>query len=191
MPETPERNFWMDVVLFFGVTLALLLVAHIMIVMVYDLNPLYLRLATLLLPLPFGFLMYKRHPRRFGATLVVSFITAVTAVLGMSTITGIIDKAPIMPQDVRELREYIEFAASVGFSFLTGMLLGKLPERLKQAAPRASGLVLFIAQFVVAKDGKVDLPATVKKVQDTVSTLTPVATAVISAVTGLRAFLGG
>jgi hypothetical protein len=191
VPERPEPSFWTDALLFFGVTLALLLVAHILIVMVYDLKPLYLRVATLLLPLPFGFLMCQRHPRRFGATLAVSFVTAVAAVLGMSMITGAIDKVPILPRDLRELREYIEFSASIGFSFLTGILLGKLPERLEQAAPRASGFVLFIARFMVTRDGKVDLSATVKKVQDTVSMLTPVATAVISAVTGLRAFLGG
>lgn len=187
----PARTFRTDAALCLGIPLALLLAAHLLIVIVYDLKPIYLRGATLLLPLPFGYFMSQWHPQRFGKTLLLSFVTASVAVLAMSAFTGVIDRVPIFPQDWRDAREFVEFSASIGFSFLTGMLLGRLPEQLKHATPNASGLVVFVARYLVVKDvGGLNVTATVKKVHDTVATFTPVVTAAIAAFTGLRALLG-
>ena len=42
----------------------------------------------------------------------------------MSWITSLVDNSPVLPQTTFEWREVLEYAASIAFSFLTGMLLG-------------------------------------------------------------------
>ena len=44
----------------------------------------------------------------------------------MSAITGLVDKTPVMPQNMIEWKEFIEYSLSITFSFLTGMLLGTI-----------------------------------------------------------------
>ena len=53
--------------------LALLLLAHGLIVIVYDLNTIYLRVVSLLIPLPFGMLLAsrQRHPRWLLALMTI------------------------------------------------------------------------------------------------------------------------
>jgi hypothetical protein len=58
----------------------------------------------------------------FLGSLLLAFIT----VIGMSAITGLVDKTPIMPQNMIEWKEFIEYSLSITFSFLTGMLLGTI-----------------------------------------------------------------
>jgi len=44
----------------------------------------------------------------------------------MSAITSLVDSTPLLPQNLFEWREVIQYASSIGFSFITGMLLGAL-----------------------------------------------------------------
>ena len=48
-----------DLAQFILIPLTLLLLAHALIVVVYDLNMLYLRIASVVLPLPFAFYLFK------------------------------------------------------------------------------------------------------------------------------------
>ncbi len=52
----------------------------------------------------------------------MAFIT----VIGMSAITSLVDKTPVMPQSMIEWKEFIEYSLSITFSFLTGILLGTI-----------------------------------------------------------------
>lgn len=186
------RSYVGSALITLGVTLLLLLAAHSLIVMVYDLKPLYLRIASLLIPLPFGVALYVWHPRRFGASVLLALITACAAVLGMSAVTGFVDKVPVLPENLRDWREFIEYAASIGLSFVTGLLLGKL-RAVRTTSPQRqpNRLVLFVAQlFTTHEDGELGLQKMIARITKLVATLTPAVSAAISIYTGVKAFVG-
>ncbi len=181
-----------DWVLLWLAPLLLLLAAHATITVILDLNTLYLRLVSLLIPLPFALLLMRRE-RLFPFWLGAGFALAALAVLGMSGVISLVDQVPVLPRDAREWREFAEYAASIGFSYATGLVLGRmLRQRQDAVAPQgARGLTMKVVNLL--STGKVragQLQATVKKVQEIRGTLTALSTAALSAYTGLQGFFG-
>lgn len=181
-----------DWILLWLAPLLLLLAAHATITVIFDLSTLYLRLVSLLIPLPFAFLLMRRE-RLFPFWMGAGFTMAVLAVLGMSGVISLVDHIPVLPQDAREWREFAEYAASIGFSYATGLVLGRMRrQRQETAAPEVAGGLTAKAVNLLST-GKVragQLQATVKKVQEIRGTLTALSTAALSAYTGLQGFFG-
>lgn len=174
--------------------LALLLAAHGLIILVYDLNTLYLRLVSLLIPLPFGFLLMFRQRRSLPATLAGAFVMALLAVLGMSWMTAQVDHVPVLPQDAREWKEVLEYTASIGFSFTTGVILGsmlRLRRQLKENAARSSAALRLAKTLGKGKESAVKAQEIAGKLNDMIGTITTIVTTVISVYTGLKGVLGG
>jgi hypothetical protein len=111
---------------FLFLPLLILLMAHAVIIVVYDLKLIYLRLASILIPMTFAFFLFQKKKNPvfpwFLGSLVLAFIT----VIGMSAITSLVDKTPVMPVSMIEWKEFIEYSLSITFSFLTGILLGTI-----------------------------------------------------------------
>lgn len=172
--------------------LLLLLAAHATITVILDLNTLYLRLVSLLIPLPFAILLMRRD-RSFPFWIGAAFTMAVLAVLGMSGVISVVDRVPLLPQDGREWREFAEYAASIGFSYTTGMILGRMLRRRHEAvAPEAAKeLTVKVVNLLSTGKKRADqLQATIKKVQEVRGTVTALTTAGLSAYTGLQGFFG-
>jgi hypothetical protein len=172
-----------------------LLVLHLLITVVYDLNTLYLRIVSLLIPLPFGWLLMHRHRRHFGLWTVAAFVMATLAVLGMSSITHLVDYTPILPQDRREWKEFIEYAASIGLSLVTGLLLGRMlwnrREQTRQPS-QAQGLALRLVKLASQGQQSADkVQNSVKKLNELGNSLAVAGTTAASIYTGLQGFLGG
>lgn len=193
-PLTPGQAA-AELVLLWGVPLVLLLLAHVLITVVYDANTLWLRIVSLLIPLPFGLALMGRRWRHFGVWSAAAFAMAACAVLGMSWITGLVDQTPVLPQDKREWKEFIEYAASVGFSFMTGMVLGRMRWQRRQTAldiEKARGLVVKIARMVATgQESAEKIQSTVKKLNDLGGSLAAAGTTAAAAYTGLQGFFGG
>lgn len=173
--------------------LLLLLIAHWLIVLVFDLNTLYLRLVSLLIPLPFGFLLMLRHRHSLPLVLLGSFVMALLAVLGMSWLTAQTDHVSVLPKDAREWREFLEYAASVGFSYTSGIAVGTMLRVRRQLKSHAGhdGAAMKLAQRL--GKGKVSVEkaqALAGKLNDMVGTFTTVGTTAISIYTGLKGVLG-
>lgn len=172
--------------------LLVLLAAHATITVILDMNTLYLRLVSLLIPLPFAFLLMRRD-RSFPFWIGAAFTMAVLAVLGMSGVISVVDRVPLLPQDGREWREFAEYAASIGFSYTTGMILGRmLRQRHEAVAPEAAKeLTVKVVNLLSTGKKRADqLQATIKKVQEVRGTVTALTTAGLSAYTGLQGFFG-
>jgi len=105
---TQARSYWVSLLLSLLPALLLLVAAHAVLLFVYDLKPLYLRIASVLIPLPFGVALLLWHPRRMTRSALCGFGKAALAVLAMLQVTAMIDKVPLLPQDLRELREVLE-----------------------------------------------------------------------------------
>jgi hypothetical protein len=184
------RSFVTSTLIAFLVPMLLLLAAHFAIVIMYDLKPLYLRIASLLIPLPFGFALYVWHPRRFGVAAGIALVIAIITVLGMSAITSASDHTPVLPQDLRETREMIEYAISIHFAFITGMLLGRWRYHRLHVKRQPSRLVVLLAQlFTTDADGQLGIQKMHARISKLVAALTPAITAGISVYTGIKAFL--
>src|ERR1700730_12869169 len=104
----------------------LLVAAHIVVTIVLNVTPLYLRLASIIIPLPFGLAIHTREKIRIRGPLLVGTVTAILAILCMLTVTGVNDDVPIIPGPWIEWREAIEYAVSIALAFVTGTILGSL-----------------------------------------------------------------
>lgn len=167
--------------------LAGLLLAHWLIVFVYDTKLIFLRVLALLLPLPFGFLFCRQVGARMGWASAAALVMAVAAVFGMSAVTGWLDQVPVMPQNMAEVREFIEFAVSIAFSFITGAWAAHWLQR--RAALKAEQQ----AQAKLARGATVNgqkVADSLSRLNDVGSAVVGVATTAISIYTGLKDFLG-
>lgn len=186
-----RRNSLASALIAYAMLVTSLLLAHALIVVVYDLNPVLLRIASLLIPLPFGFALYIRNPGRGSALTIIAAAAACGAVIGMSAVTALVDNISVLPRDLRELREFIEYAASISFSFLTGVLLGKILYHRVHGAPAPSRMVVLIARlFAPEGSGELGLQEAITRFFRIVAAVAPVASAVLSIYTGIRAVIG-
>lgn len=184
----PRLADWLQ---FWLAPLLLLLAAHGLIVLVYDFNTLYLRLVSLLIPLPFGFLLLARAGRGRVIPMGMLLTLAGLAVLGMSAATGWVDGTPVLPQGAREWREFIEYAASIGFSYLTGMLLGRLLRLRRRAAIRQASMAVALTRLVQnGGQHTVQVQQTVQKFNEFGGAMIAAATTVMSIYTGLKGVIG-
>jgi hypothetical protein len=194
VPATQARSYWVSLLLTLLPTLLLLVAAHAVLLFVYDLKPLYLRIASMLIPLPFGFALLLWHPRRMLRSALCGFVMATLAVLAMLQVTAMIDKVPLLPQDLRELREVLEYVLSIGLAFFTGLLLGRLRlQQLQRLQPgRAPGrLMLLVAQLFTTNDkGELGLLQAVSRVQKLHAQIAPLAAGAASVYAGVKAVIG-
>ncbi|MSQ71982.1 MAG: hypothetical protein EXR27_11930 [Betaproteobacteria bacterium] len=171
--------------------LALLLAAHGVLLFVYDVKPLYLRIATILIPMPFGLLLATQFPGRTWTSAASGFAMAVLAVLGMLAITSTVDKVPLLPQDARDWRETMEYVASIGLAVLAGLFAGGFYAALKQERVRHHKLVMMMAKAVTRNEqGEFGLERAAINIDKLVKAATPAATAVASIYAGVKGLLG-
>ncbi|MDE2598782.1 MAG: hypothetical protein KGL40_04060 [Rhodocyclaceae bacterium] len=167
--------------------LLLLLGAHVLMTIIYDINTLYLRIASILIPLPFGFHLMRGGAAHFGAWAGAGFALAISAVLAMSGAVSLVDHTPILPANLQELREFLEYAGSIGFAYTTGMLIGEMLFNHKHN----TGLAVRIAQAASkGRNSAEKVEALAKKLNDIGGTLTAVGTTALSIYTGLKGVLG-
>ena len=172
--------------------LLLLVLAHWVMLFVYDVKPLYLRVATILIPVPFGFLLASQFPNEFRKSVLAAAALAFAGVFSMLTVTSFIDKVPLLPQDLRDWRETLEYVLSIALAFVTGMLLGEYHARRKLAELKTNRVVLLLARaFVPNEEGKLGIEKAVKKLIKLQEAVAPAATGAASIYAGVKVFLGG
>lgn len=171
-------------------SLAALVASHVLITIVYDLNTLYLRLVSLLIPLPFGILLTMRNRRPAWLLIALAVGLAAVAVVAMSWVTAVVDGTAVFPVEMREWREFVEYAASIAFSFTTGFVVGNIVRKRgkrKLAGEQAASLIRLVATGA-AKTEKIRAVAT--KFHDLGSSLTAAASTAAAIYTGLQGVLG-
>lgn len=188
---TPWR-LMADVGQFIFIPLALLLMAHALIVVVYDINMLYLRVASVALPLPFAFFLFKTKKRSLFGWFIATAFLAASSVIGMSAITGLVDHTPLLPQSMIEWREFLEYAASITLSFLTGMLLGGVTyHRTHRAVKKKDGpfLSAIVSKFSNGSTSPMDTSEKIQKLEEIGGSLIAAGTTAMSIYTGLKDYL--
>jgi|SRR5690242_16076074 len=176
----------------------LLVAAHFMVTITLNVSPLYLRMASVIIPLPFGFVLYAREKTGFGATFLVGVLTATIAVICMLSVTGINDNVPIMPGPWLEWLEVIEYVASIALAYVTGNLIASLvfevlPKTMAQGG-KPNALAYRIAGILGQHVGEEQLRRRARTIQDLLRTAGPLlgiaATAGGSIYLGLKSMFG-
>jgi hypothetical protein len=175
----------------------LLLLAHLLLIVKLDVNPLIMRFVSMLIPLPFGFCLAWIAHLGWRVALGLGLIVGVVAVAGMAGIIGYIDEIPVMPQNAQEWRETIEYATSITLATLTGYLLAILVSNIlnQQALEhgRPSKTAIRIAAMVGPNVGRQALRRRAERIGGTMTILKSVGTALGSAggmvYTGVRVFV--
>ncbi len=186
---------WMaDIFIYLIVPLIMLLLAHWLIAVVYDTKMIYLRIISMVLPLPFAYALFNKSAYKLFPWFIGVLFLAISSVIGMSWITSLVDHSPVLPRNLFEWKEVIEYSASIAFSFLTGMLLGKVSYSAKQRARRA-GLVnsMMKVASLNLKDGGASIKnvhGLMKTLQEYGGTVVALGTTAVSIYTGLKGIIG-
>lgn len=134
---TTTRSVLSRLLSYFAVPVVLLLVAHYLLVIKWDLDTVYLRPFAIIIPLVFGFLSFKNLHLGIGLALLLGSAVAVAAVAGMMTVVGWIDQHSILPQSEAGWQEAVEFVVTIALATTAGNLLGRLADatRLSRRRP--------------------------------------------------------
>ncbi len=169
---------------------ALLIAAHALLLFVFDLKPIVLRIATLLIPMPFGFLLASHCAGRAWKSTGAGFVVALAAVWAMLAVTALIDKVPVLPQDGRDLRETAEYVLGIGLAFAAGVMAGEFLPAFRQKGSPPHRVVLMVARAVTPDDeGKLGIEKAAKQVDKLMKAAAPAATAAASLYAGIKSFL--
>jgi hypothetical protein len=191
----PFRNLATHATIYVLIPSIALVAAHVLVTIVLDVTPLYLRLASVIIPLLFGLAIYPLHKVGFRGAVAVGFLTASLSILSMLTVTGIHDRVPILPTSWIEWREAIEYSLSIILAFGTGNILGDLIFRVVPSImahggrpnPAAYRLARMLGQHV----GEEQFRRRARVIQDLMRTIGPLAGVVITAAGSLYAGLKG
>jgi hypothetical protein len=196
---TVPLQFW---ALHFGIYLLapilLLLIVHYVVTIMFNVPLLYLRLASFAIPLPFGFvlLMFSHHGLRWSA--LYGAAVGIGSVAGMLTVVGFTDNIAILPENAREWREVVEYAASIMLAYVTGNAFAALAQRMVpktlDASSAPSPAVLHAVRMVGGPAGSQTLRRRAQKISDNLGTVGTafgaLGTAGASVFAGLRALFG-
>jgi hypothetical protein len=197
--DAPVRTISRYAALYVIPAVLLLLIAHYLVTVQFNVSPLYLRLASFVIPLPFGMATYAVSKVGWRAAFGLGAVVAFLSVSGMLTVIGIIDNVPIIPPTFLEWRESVEYGLSIALAFLTGNILAllvfvALPSTIA-AGGRPSAAAFRIARMLGQHVGEEGMRRRARRIQDLMRTLGPlagvVATAAGSIYTGLKGILGG
>jgi hypothetical protein len=196
--KAPGRFWAIHLAVYMVPPILLLLAAHFLLIVQLDANPIVMRIASMLIPLPFGFALAWVAHLGWRIAAGAGVIIGIVAVAGMTTIIGYTDNVPIMPHNFREWRETIEYAVSIALATLTGNILATTARDIlrNQAAGREqpSAIAMRVAMLISPHFGKQALRRRAKNIHDMMQTAVSAAAAVGSAAgtvyTGFRALIG-
>lgn len=195
LTEHPLRFFATRAVVYVLVPTVLLLMAHIAVTIVLDIAPLPLRLASVAVPLLFGFSGYPLSRIALPGATLLSILLSVVSVSSMLAVTGVHDGVPIVPGTTGEWREVVEYGASIFLAFISGNLLGTLvfavlPVVISQRG-KPNAVALRMARLLGSRIGDAQLRRRARVLQDLMQTAGPLIGVTITAIGSLYAGLKG
>ena len=143
----------------------------------------------MILPMPFAYALFKKHPHKALPWFFGVILLSISSVIGMSWITSLVDHTPVLPQNLLEWKEVLEYAISIAFSFMTGMLLGHMSYASSHQYKNINHhplLKLFLGFLGGEKMSPETLHNLMKKVNEYGGTIVALGTTGLSIYTGLK-----
>jgi hypothetical protein len=170
-----------------AVAFILLVLAHYLIVVAYNLPLIDLRIVSIAVPFIFGFLCRESGQRTVITEFLYGVIVALASILVMSTVVGKIDNVPVLPRYGYEWLEFAEYGASIAFGFLTGAIIRQTLIVMRSPEVNPSWLIGMTSRALAAKLGD-KAGFNVKTIQTLVSMGVAAGSGVTSVWTGLSQF---
>ena len=197
--DAPWRFWALHSAVYVVVPVVLLLAAHVVVTVVLDISPIYLRYASLVIPLPFGFSLLWFSHHGVGWSVLAGIAVGLLAVAGMLAIVAFADNVPMLPDNFADWRETVEYVLSIALANITGTALAVLLRRMLPRTLDATGapgpIAVTMARLVGRHVGDQALRRRAQKIQDNFGTIATVSGALLAAAgsvyTGLRAIVGG
>lgn len=142
----PARKAVEEIVAYGLLPILLLLLAHFLIIVLWDRPTVYLRIVSIALPMPFGFALIWRERRKFIWTIVMGAVVSLISITGMLVVMHVNFQDTILPTTARDVIEELQYFTSIALAFITGGLLAVL-FRSTPHFPAAGGPVLFTARL--------------------------------------------
>ena len=136
VPRAPAQEherplpLWRETIRYAVVPLVVLLAAHYVIVNAYDLDVRYLRLACVVVPLAAGFALFWVDGRGAGLAAALALLLAVAGAAGMTVSESLYAGNPILPQTRFEWLDNLQFAGTIGLSFMIGHAAARVARRV-------------------------------------------------------------
>lgn len=198
MFDRPVRFLFLNGGIYVLIPALMLIAAHFLVVMKLDAPQLYLRIASFIIPLPFGMAAFAFSRIGYRSAFGLGALVAALSVFGMLSVVSYVDGTPIVPSSFREWRETLEYALSIALSFLTGnilviLVLWALPNTIAGSG-KPSAAAYRLARMLGRHVGEETMRRRARRIQDLMQTLGPlggvVATAAGSIYTGLKGVFG-
>ena len=106
--------------------------------------------------------------------------------------SSVLDQTPVLPQNTLEWKEFLEYGASISFSFLTGMLLGGIAYTHRnrfRTGEQSKALRSLLAQIGSGKLSPDSLQQLIKKLESLGSATIALGTTAMSIYTGLKSVM--
>jgi hypothetical protein len=195
----PGRALFDDLLIYGLLPIALLLIAHLLIIVLWDRPTLYLRIASIVLPIPFGFALIWRERRNMIFTIALGAAVSFLAIFGMLLVMHVNYQDTILPSTRADLIEELQYFTSISLAFITGGLLaimGYNSPLLPGGRPAllASRLapLLAVKKRKLGKRGDIDISeliARAQSIQKLVTGVIAVSTTAGSIYTGIHSVL--
>ena len=198
MFDRPVRFLFLNGGIYVLLPSLLLLAAHALVTVTLNVSPLYLRIASVLIPMPFGMAVFARSKIGYRGAFGLGLLTAIVSVTGMLAVVAYVDGAPMIPDSWREWRETVEYGLSIALAFLTGNILMTLIFFILPSTIASSGkpnaAAYRIARMLGQHVGRETMRRRARRIQDLMQTVGPIvgvlATAACSVYTGLKGVFG-
>jgi hypothetical protein len=198
MFDRPVRFLFLNGGIYVLLPSLLLLAAHYLVTVTLNVSPLYLRIASVLIPMPFGMAAFALSKIGYRGAFGLGLLTAIVSVTGMLAVVAYVDGAPMIPDSWREWRETVEYGLSIALAFLTGNILMTLIFFILPSTSASSGkpnaAAYRIARMLGQHVGRETMRRRARRIQDLMQTVGPLAgvlaTAAGSVYTGLKGVFG-
>ena len=168
----------------------LLIGAHYLLVIKFDVNLVWLRALSIALPAVFGWMLESKfHPRWF-ASLALGIVVAFVSVFGMSTMVHFVDGVPILPHNAVAWRETLEYVTSIALAYLLGSLIAFTAQsKGRRSTGTLAKLATFIAKQISNKAKGKSLDQRVERMVRLIKLAASASTAIGAVYTGFKGIL--
>jgi len=194
-PPPSRRMSVVDVLaVYLALPTVVLVGIHYLLVIKFDTSLIWLRAASIVLPVVFGLVLERKARPRWFATLALGIVVAFASVFGMSTMVYFTDGDSILPNSAITWRETLEYVASISLAYLLGALIvHALLRPIGSKSARDSGkvrkLATFVAQHLSGKTKGKSLEEQVQRVIKFINLAISAATAIGAVYAGFKGIL--
>lgn len=122
----PVRKTAEELAAYVLVPILLLVLAHFLIIVLWDQATVYLRIVSIVLPMPFGFALVWRERRNLLWAVIFGAVVSLVSITGMLVVMHVNYGDTILPTTSRDLIEELQYFTSIALAFITGGLLAVL-----------------------------------------------------------------